>query len=196
VCRSEVRVGLYNPWIKTYLLFAARAPALQRQRWVMPPLDARTSFCTAFLYNNSDLMATKTSYSHARENLAALWDEVENSREAAVIQRRGHEEMALVPADELASLRETTYLLRSPQNAVRLLAASSSSPTSSGCSSPSNDLRERDARRWRLHPRYVRQCRRPARRGDLHQRGPCAVGIPGANPMRECGALDGRHARL
>ena len=30
-------------------------------------------------------MATKTSYSHARENLASLWDEVENSREAAVI---------------------------------------------------------------------------------------------------------------
>lgn len=68
-------------------------------------------------------MATKTSYSHARENLASLWDEVENSREAAIIQRRGHEDMALVPADELASLRETTYLLRSPENAVRLLAA-------------------------------------------------------------------------
>jgi antitoxin YefM len=31
--------------------------------------------------------------------------------------------MALLPADELASLRETAYLLRSPQNAVRLLAA-------------------------------------------------------------------------
>ena len=68
-------------------------------------------------------MATKISYSHARENIAALWDEVEDSQEAAVIQGRGHEDMALVPADELASLRETTYLLRSPENAVRLLAA-------------------------------------------------------------------------
>ncbi len=68
-------------------------------------------------------MAIKTSYSHARENLASLWDEVENSREPAVIQRRGHEDMALLPADELASLRETAYLLRSPRNAVRLLAA-------------------------------------------------------------------------
>ncbi|MGH7560158.1 MAG: type II toxin-antitoxin system Phd/YefM family antitoxin [Gemmatimonadales bacterium] len=68
-------------------------------------------------------MAIKTSYSRARENLASLWDEVENSREPAVIQRRGHEDMALLPADELASLRETAYLLRSPQNAVRLLAA-------------------------------------------------------------------------
>jgi antitoxin YefM len=68
-------------------------------------------------------MAVKTSYSHAREHLATLWDEVEDSREAAVIQRRGHEDMALIPADELSSLRETAYLLRSPENAARLLAA-------------------------------------------------------------------------
>ena len=68
-------------------------------------------------------MGTITSYSHAREHLASLWDEVEASREAAVIQRRGHEDMALIPADELLSLRETAYLLRSPENAVRLLAA-------------------------------------------------------------------------
>jgi antitoxin YefM len=68
-------------------------------------------------------MAVKTSYSHARKNLASLWDEIEDSREAAVIVRRGHEDMAMIPADELASLRETAYLLRSPANAVRLLAA-------------------------------------------------------------------------
>ena len=68
-------------------------------------------------------MTVKISYSHARDNLADLWDQVENSREAALIQRRGHEEMALIPADELASLRETAYLLRSPKNAARLLAA-------------------------------------------------------------------------
>ena len=68
-------------------------------------------------------MAVKTTYSHARENLATLWDEVEDSREAAIIQRRGHDDMALIPADELASLRETAYLLRSPANAARLLAA-------------------------------------------------------------------------
>ena len=68
-------------------------------------------------------MAVRTSYSRARENFATLWDEVESTREPAVIQRRGHEDMALLPAEELASLRETAYLLRSPQNAVRLLAA-------------------------------------------------------------------------
>jgi antitoxin YefM len=40
-----------------------------------------------------------------------------------VIQRRGHEDMALLPAEELSSLQETAYLLRSPQNAARLLTA-------------------------------------------------------------------------
>lgn len=68
-------------------------------------------------------MALKVSYSHARDNLAQVWDEVEDSREVAVISRRGHEDMALIPAAELSSLRETAYLLRSPANAARLLAA-------------------------------------------------------------------------
>lgn len=68
-------------------------------------------------------MAVKVSYSHAREHLAKIWNEVEDTRDAAVIQRRGHEDMALIPADELASLRETAYLLRSPTNAARLLTA-------------------------------------------------------------------------
>jgi len=63
------------------------------------------------------------TYSQARENLAALWDEIESGREAAIITRRGHEDMALVPAAELRSLQETAYLLRSPRNAARLLAA-------------------------------------------------------------------------
>ena len=68
-------------------------------------------------------MVIKVSYSHAREHLAQIWNEVEDTRDAAVIERRGHEDMALIPADELASLRETAYLLRSPANATRLLAA-------------------------------------------------------------------------
>lgn len=68
-------------------------------------------------------MAITVSYSHAREHLAKILTDVEDTREVAVIQRRGHEDMALIPAGELSSLRETAYLLRSPANAVRLLAA-------------------------------------------------------------------------
>ena len=66
---------------------------------------------------------TTASYTHLRANLAAIWDEVESTQEPVVIQRRGHQDMALIPAEELAGLLETAHLLRSPRNAERLLTA-------------------------------------------------------------------------
>lgn len=66
---------------------------------------------------------TTVTYSRARERLAALWDEVEDSREEIILRRRGHEDLALLPAHELRSLKETAHLLRSPRNASRLLTA-------------------------------------------------------------------------
>ena len=67
-------------------------------------------------------MSTIT-YDNARENLATLLDEVASTREAVVIQRAGHPDVAMLPADELSSLMETAHLLRSPRNAERLLGA-------------------------------------------------------------------------
>ena len=66
-------------------------------------------------------MGTVTSYTDARARLASLCDEVESGREAVVIKRRGHPDVALISADELTALRETAHLLRSPANARRLL---------------------------------------------------------------------------
>ena len=68
-------------------------------------------------------MAIEVSYSYARDNLAEVLDRVEQDCEVAVIRRRGHGAVALISADELESLRETAYLLRSPANAARLLTA-------------------------------------------------------------------------
>jgi len=68
-------------------------------------------------------MAIRATYSRARANFAKIWNEVEDSREPAILERRGHETMALLPADELSSLQETAHLLSSPRNAARLLAA-------------------------------------------------------------------------
>jgi antitoxin YefM len=48
---------------------------------------------------------------------------VAEDRETVIIKRRGHADVALVAADELASLEETAHLLRSPRNASRLLTA-------------------------------------------------------------------------
>ena len=64
---------------------------------------------------------TTATYSHLRENLAEVWDEVEDTQEPVILKRRGHQDLALIPADELASLRETAHLMRSPRNARRLL---------------------------------------------------------------------------
>ena len=68
-------------------------------------------------------MPVETTYSQARAHFAALWDRVTQDREVVIIRRRGAEPIAMVSADELASLMETAHLLRSPKNAERLLAA-------------------------------------------------------------------------
>jgi antitoxin YefM len=68
-------------------------------------------------------VAIRTTYTAARERLADLWRRVEEDRETVVITRRGHADVALVAADELAGLLETAHLLRSPANARRLLTA-------------------------------------------------------------------------
>ena len=68
-------------------------------------------------------MTIEYTYSSAREQLATLLDRVTKDREVVIIQRRGGEDVAMIAADELASLMETAYLLRSPQNAERLLSA-------------------------------------------------------------------------
>lgn len=68
-------------------------------------------------------MAIQTTYSNARETLADLWREVEENGEIVIINRRGHEDVALISAAELGSVLETAHLLRSPANARRLLTA-------------------------------------------------------------------------
>jgi antitoxin YefM len=73
-----------------------------------------------------------TSYSYAREHLAEIWDEIENAQEEVILTRRGHEDLALIPARELRSLRETSHLLRSTRNSARLLAALARSRDSGG----------------------------------------------------------------
>jgi antitoxin YefM len=66
-------------------------------------------------------MATETTYTALRDNLASYLDRVTDDREVVIVKRRGARDVAIIPADELSSLMETAYLLRSPKNAERLL---------------------------------------------------------------------------
>ncbi len=68
-------------------------------------------------------MATETTYTSLRMNLAAVLDQVVDQQETVVVRRRGSRDVALIPASELAGLIETAHLLRAPRNARRLLAA-------------------------------------------------------------------------
>lgn len=68
-------------------------------------------------------MATETSYTRARADLARLCDRAAEDRDIVIIHRRGADDVALIAADELRSLLECAHLLRSPRNAKRLLAA-------------------------------------------------------------------------
>ncbi len=74
-------------------------------------------------------MPVETTYTSLRENLASMLDRVIDDREVVVVKRRGFEDVALISASELAGLEETAYLLRSPKNARRLLAARKSAKT-------------------------------------------------------------------
>ena len=48
----------------------------------------------------------KITITHARANLRALWDKIERTKKPVIIQRRGHADMALLPAAELARFQD------------------------------------------------------------------------------------------
>ena len=68
-------------------------------------------------------MAAAITYTAARARFASLCDSATSSREPIIIHRRGAEDVALISAAELRSILETAHLLRSPENAKRLLKA-------------------------------------------------------------------------
>jgi antitoxin YefM len=81
--------------------------------------------CTVILYILRRLltMANRTTYTQARAHLASLCNQVAETREPYIIERRNGENVALISEAELLSLLETVHLLRSPANARRLAAA-------------------------------------------------------------------------
>lgn len=86
-------------------------------------------------------MPIDTTYTSLRENLAAVLDRVTDDQEVVIVRRRGAKDVALIPADELASLMETAFLLRSPANAKRLRAALRRAKQGKGKPEPVEKLR-------------------------------------------------------
>lgn len=67
-------------------------------------------------------MRTMT-YSESRAKYAETLNAVVDDREEVIITRSGHDPVVMVALDDYESLKETAYLLKSPENARRLLAS-------------------------------------------------------------------------
>ena len=63
------------------------------------------------------------SFSESRAKYAQTLDSVIDDREEVVVTRVGHDPVVIVSLSDYESLKETAYLLRSPENARRLLAS-------------------------------------------------------------------------
>jgi antitoxin YefM len=63
------------------------------------------------------------TYSTARANLAGVMNRVCEDHEPLIITRNGDQSVVMLSLEDYKALEETAYLLRTPANARRLLAA-------------------------------------------------------------------------
>ncbi len=63
------------------------------------------------------------TYSESRAKYAETLNSVVDDREEVIITRAGREPVVMIALEDYESLKETAYLLKSPENARRLLAS-------------------------------------------------------------------------
>ena len=63
------------------------------------------------------------TYTALRANLASAMDRVCDDPEALIITRNAEQSVVMLSLEDYKALEETAYLLRTPANAKRLLAA-------------------------------------------------------------------------
>lgn len=74
------------------------------------------------------------TYSAARATLANTMNRVCDEHEPIIITRSGQQAVVMMSLDDFKSLEETSYLLRSPKNARRLLQGIADLETGKGVS--------------------------------------------------------------
>ena len=72
------------------------------------------------------------TYSAARAKLADTMDRACDDHEAIIITRSGQQAVVMMSLDDFKAMEETSYLLRSPKNARRLLESIASLETGKG----------------------------------------------------------------
>jgi antitoxin YefM len=73
------------------------------------------------MYDNLYMQAM--TYTAARAQFAQTMDQVCDDHEPVIITRNGSQHVVLMSLEDYKALEETSYLLRSPANAQRLLAS-------------------------------------------------------------------------
>lgn len=63
------------------------------------------------------------TYSHTRQHLAEIMNKVSDDHAPVLITRQAGKPVVMMSLDDYNALEETAYLLRSPKNAKRLMAA-------------------------------------------------------------------------
>lgn len=74
-------------------------------------------------YGIEEATVRTMTYTESRARYAETLDAVVDDREEVIVTRAYHDPVVIVALDEYESLKETAYLLRSPENARRLLAS-------------------------------------------------------------------------
>ena len=72
------------------------------------------------------------TYTAARANLANTMDRVCDDHEPIIITRNSQQAVVMMSLDDFKALEETSYLLRSPKNARRLLESIASLESGQG----------------------------------------------------------------
>ena len=75
------------------------------------------------LYTLKGTSMDTITYSAARASLASTMDKVCQDHEPMIITRGGQQAVVMLSLEDFKSLEETSYLLRSPENAKRLLSS-------------------------------------------------------------------------
>ena len=93
---------------------------------------SRPRVAYGILYRPGGLAMDAISYTTAQANLAQTMKRVCADHEPLIITRNGEPSVVMVSLDDFKALEETAYLLRSPNNARRLMDAIDSLNTGGG----------------------------------------------------------------
>ena len=72
------------------------------------------------------------SYTNARQNLAKTMEQVCQDHAPLIVTRKNNDAVVIMSLEDYEALEETAYLIRSPQNAQRLLEAIAQLESSQG----------------------------------------------------------------